>query len=163
MIPSRQAWQAETTSFCYSSFFGPLHFFINLIFLPLAPHTHRHTFCFLHRHWCIPSQCELLCISVPIALVKHHLFSVLYWGSLIHMPLTLITHQRLHKTQHIIKVKSRLGLRTFLPKEMFPSNNCRCWQILKNKRVQTPVINIWINMSWLCTQREGNIKNVHCP
>lgn len=39
MIPSGQSCQAETTSSCYSSFFGPSHSFINLLFLPLAPLT----------------------------------------------------------------------------------------------------------------------------
>lgn len=39
MIPSGQSCQAETTSSRYSSFFGPSHSFINLLFLPPAPLT----------------------------------------------------------------------------------------------------------------------------
>lgn len=49
--------------YCYSSFFGPSHFFINLFLLPLAPQTHPHTFCFLHCHWCTFSHCELFSVS----------------------------------------------------------------------------------------------------
>lgn len=39
MIPSGQSCQAETTSSHYSSFFGPSHSFIILLFLPPAPLT----------------------------------------------------------------------------------------------------------------------------
>lgn len=126
MIPSGQSWQAETTSSCYSSFFGPSHSFINLLFLPLAPLTL--TFCFLHLQWCTPSRCKPLCVSLlnSCSSFKHPPLSIFHCGSLIlvlQLLLSLLSPWRLHQTNSIIKVKSELELWTlgFSPQGNFPS------------------------------------------
>lgn len=126
MIPLGQSWQAETTSSCYSSFFGPSHSFINLLLLPPAPLTL--TFCFLHLHWCTPSRHKPLCASLlnSCSSFKHPSLSIFHSGSLILAPqllLSLFTPWRLHQTNSIIKVKSELELWTlgFSPQGHFPS------------------------------------------
>lgn len=129
MIPSGQSWQAETTSSCYSSFFGPSRSFINLLFLPPAPLAL--SFCFLHLHWCTPSRCKPLCVALlnSCSSFKHPPLSIFHCGSLILALqlllslLSLLTPRRLHQTNCIIKVKSELELWTpgFSPQGKFPS------------------------------------------
>lgn len=157
MIPSGQSWQAETTSSRYSSFFGPSHLFINLLFLPPAPSLTL-TFCFLHLHWCTPGRRKPLCIALlnSCSSFKHPPLSIFHCGSLIlalQLLLSLPTPRRLHQTNSIIKVKSELELWTlgFSPQGNFPSGEAtvytgRCSHTRQGNTLQHTCKYTWMSM-----------------